>query len=961
MKKLIFKYISQSAPQAFAIIQKSGFTFKEKKHLYQLKKSTLSKNKTKFKMIEQVIKNYESTNKSNLKFSNLTLWEIADAPYQLPTLLKVVHNSTELLKIFEDVNDIVYVSRRKGACKVFELLLNTMRRNTLIDRIQSQGLMKIMRKNGASQPLNLILDDNAFYPLKNLIGIENIIDISSHDGGKQVLDLILDDASYTKLIELLGKDNFLKIANKSGSRQTFDLFLKDNSFQKLAERIGKDFVIQIAMHMGSRPVFDIILDDKKYAQLLEQFGKNLPLLISTGTRPVFDILLNKESYKILLERLGKSLLIKIARHNGSKKVLETILDTPSYTTLVERLGKENLLKISNRDGSKKVFDIVLNKTDYETLIGYLGKNNFVKMASYMFGSRKIFDLLLDPKTYKNLTSQLGQEAVGNIAKYRGARSVLELILKKNSFSLLLSRLGKDLFLKIACQDNAITALNLIVDTERWNILNQFFSKKNLIKLSQDKYLKFSLEYMVTRHKELSKYFSKESIYKYTLIPNKNQKGLTDTALNYLFNSLHFKEEEVLILTKISGRFFQHILELLQHHESEICKFFEENGENFLPSYSLNSSMNNHASLKHLNQRALWFIALVEYNKFCIDDPLTMDELFFLKKITLTNGSVETFFTHKQRLLKLTGRFPSADRKKIWPKMIGTDFIDSDYWYFKLRTIASPEVLLWYIEKGEFYIRSILNMQQSETHKLTQCGDLRFRLLLNTQRSETHKLTDNFNQKDQLLFMHCLQNYKIRAHIAERYEEELKSFTDYPANRYLTNEINYQFCVISTPFGSSLQLIDWLRIVMIIYNFIDTERRKLDVSEKGDDKLEPPSTPSHELKLNYPEIVFKDNSIHVNIGKNLLDTILFSASEQNISPPPPKKRRKTVPYNTSQAILSPLLPTDINYQEMLFEDKDFQFDFCTLLENFKWDQLEDPEIPAIPSLDYLSSSENDDQD
>ena len=603
----------------------------------------------------------------------------------------------------------IKIARHDNSRQVFDLLLKKKKFKVLIDSIGHEDFLKICKHHGSKQVLDILSKNNTFDSLVNLIGKKELIKISSHDGSAKMLQFILENPQFDLLINLIGVDNFITIASFSGASQVFDLLLDKDSFETLKDRLGIEDLIKASSHIGALPTLHLILNKSTYDTLVSRIGKNNLSKIAnkSGSRQVLDILINDDSFDTLVERLGRESLIRLACHEGSKQVLSVLLNLDSFNMLCSRLGKNNVPLVATVFGAKKVFDIFLKDSTYLKLLSRLGEKALIKIAIQPH-SNQVFGFFLKNETYSKLLNILGHDTLIKIASTYDSKHILELLLKKGNFNLLINRLGIENFINLSTHSKSGTFLDYILDSEKWSILSAIFDKTSLSIIGANFKLSKNLKYTIDNYSILSKFFNKDSLSKFVLLPNKDQVGLYEDSLHQLMTSFHFKEEDVLALTKLAGRFIPDILRLFQYHPDDIQQLFM--GEDRLPfpiqTVNLNDEKVFQVSIPpHLSSKDICLIGLVELHKYSNSDPFCLEELIYLKQIFYKTNSKKNHFEFIKRLLKITSDISSPERKEVWGNLIYNNYLSSDSWIYILRSLP-PRLRQWFIESGEKYLKSL---------------------------------------------------------------------------------------------------------------------------------------------------------------------------------------------------------------------------------------------------------------
>ena len=989
MPTLDLKYLAILLSHVFPVIRKSGIAIRLKGSIEELQKSVSLKNRSRYLSIRMLIEKYSNFHKNDTepRFDAWSLWQIADSKFSYKVLEYVTKNDKAILDLFEDVNDIIHISRKPGSSKVLAMLIKDNTAQKIVDRVGEIGLVQLSRSDGCKYVLEMILDDDTYGLLVERVGSDEVIHIGCRTGARLVLKLILNDKYYQILIQRLGKDglvkmaknggasqalkmilskdydtlldrlgkeNLIKVGSYDGSKQVLDLFLDKQAFELLVRRLGFDMLIKVSCKLGARRVLDLILKTSLFEELRERLGQGGLLKIlskaggaqvlqvflkknafnrlvtclgkdgvfrvgcQNGAKQVFDLILKKDNFDILSKRLDKEDLIKIASHGGGCQVLSFFLNQQKYDTLRQFLGEEGLIKIANTNGSKNVFDMFLKKGLFDTLVRRLGKDGLIKVCSRC-GSRKILNLILDnnvfaklkqsigaewlvklassdgsyqilkmllkPDLFSILSNRLGKDVILKIACFEGSKLVLDLFLKKGTIDILLSRLGEDGLTKIACNNSArlvldlildgdkhatllerlgaqgliqvannhssSTILKVVLDDERWCFLKSVFPFPYLIGMLSKQKLRLSLVNISKNHKLLSRYLSKKSLYRYASLSHKNQSGLEISCLHNLINTFKFDEDEILVLAKLSGRFLPYIIRLIQQHESKIHTLFEGCVRLSTPSsYSDHFKNKKDVLFKRLDEKGRWLISLVELNQYCINEALTLDELFLLRSYEIQFSSIKNAFVQIGRLIKLTGIYSISERKHLWEILSSKEYMIENTWFCMLNAL-SPLLRKWFIQRGEGYINFLF---YAIPHTFS-------------------KMKGDYTIKDQEFLMFCMQNVKVRAFVVQMFYKHL-SVMVHNFSQYLISEQNNSECVVSVESDHPLHALDWIRMVLTIYDFYDCKKPhdcetyvlKPCLNYLTSHKLK-------KLKTNYPKVVLNHGKVYVNIQKELLNSIL----------------------------------------------------------------------------------------
>ena len=836
---------------------------------------------------------------------------------------------------------IFKIAPQFGAKQVLDIILDTDNFNMLQTQLGDR-FIKISCKIGAKKVLDMLMDKDIFESLEQLLGKEKLLYIASKGGASQTFELFLKTDIVDTLVKRLGKDEMIKIACNDGSRQVFDLILKKSAYDTLIKYLGKETLVKISSNNGSRQVLNFIIDPKKRPILLERLGQSGLAKVArpSGARQVLDLLFDKKKYDLLVQRLGIEGLIKIASRAGARQTLELIINNDSYATLLHSLGKETLIKIGSQNSASQALDIVLNHDIFQSLISVLGKDGFTKIAC-SGGAKTIFELILDKNSFQLLRAKLGLGNLINIASNIGSKPLLDLLLNKSSFDTLLKRLGIDILIQVASKENAkqtfnmildtkiydklvsrlgkdnflyvikrayITpTLNLILDLKNWLILKSVFDLETLIKMISLTKYRYNLLNLVDNYETLSTHFSIKSLYKYTILPIRDRKGLIMPYLDQLKSRFSFTESEILVLAKLAGRFIPQIIQLFFDHEQAIKKIFYE-----ISAYKNDGAINK----RHEITSKECIINLIEMHQFCITSALSIDEIHYLKQNTPYVPNNETPYIRIKRLLRLTGSFPSTQRMVLWQKLFQDKFLHDHHWVFKLSEL-SLDLREWFIETGYNYLHYLIFPEYYSA--------------LN------HLYKEDMRNEDTLI--RCLESAKIR-----------KLFSQTCPKSKLDSYLNFQFvCVLETSCNFSVigpkppvcfDTLTWVIIIMHLYDAIE----------------------SFFSFKHIPKITFNNKRLLVNIPKQSIQEILdFQNSStkertENIVKPS-LKRQLPAPLSPdskkirlSSPILSLASPTPSS-------SSDEMNDFNALIESCDWDNLLDRDETIMDESNLFSLLDN----
>ena len=514
MSLILYKILTTIQSHILPVIRKSGLSIQLTSDIAKLRDSVLSRNQSTFDYINGLITGYLMNSKHSfrIRFDEKTLWQIADSRYSQNTLGFILENDSTFLTMFEDIKDLIRISKvggainvlllflkkgsiellnerlsakeliqiasRYGAKSIFDCVVNTKSFNILIERLGKEGFFKIANNNGSKHVFDLILDNDCYQKLLDRLGIDAVIKIGSNSGAKKIFDHILNDKKYKTIMSLVDKKQFAQIARNQGSVKVIDLILDPRKFPIILKKIGKDNFFKIAINNGSRQVFDILLKDNNFDTLKDKLGEEELIDVASQYRvsKVLEILLDPDMLETLLDRIGKVALIKITHHQGAVALLEMILDKSIFDTLLNRLGKDSLFEIICDRGTRKLFDLILDQNTLAILKDYFGEDNLVKIAKHT-GSKQVLDLFLNPQNIKILEERIGKDNIIKIARRGCSSFIFELIIDTTTYELLLERIGKIAMIEIASYHGAKKVFDMILDSKIFDTLVERLGKK----------------------------------------------------------------------------------------------------------------------------------------------------------------------------------------------------------------------------------------------------------------------------------------------------------------------------------------------------------------------------------------------------------------------------------------------------------------------------------------------------
>ena len=681
---------------------------------------------------------------------------------------------------------------------IFSLILNNSKWFQLMDRIDKDIFSNILKKSGVKKILGSILDDDVWSLMQHRLGLEDAKKFVNFASCASVYDVVLVDKYWFKFKDRFTMDSFIKLCSYKGSICMFNCIFDNDNWSILSKRLGESF-LKVACNDGSRNVLQFFLDSDKWFTLLGRLGINYLIDISShiGSRNVLEILFLNESWDKLIDRLGILGIYKVSNHKGARSLLNLFLDNSKWAKLEGRLGKVMIIKLASCEGAKNVLDLFLDDDKWHLLLERLGKQGLLNL-SFGAGSILLLKMFLDNKKWFRLVSILGKEKLLKYSHTCGFRSFLELALDPKKWSKLLERLGTHTVFNMLSNMNVKSLFLFFLQDKNWFLLDKIFGPDRVKYCCSSVPSVSNLKNLFSSYSYLSLCFDSKNLYRYLLLPSKDQLGLTESTLSVLSSDFCFKPSSILLLTRLSGRHLPYLLSLFQNEKISLLEMFETGG--FPSSFCKNNFECKVHDLELLSKdrdkRCFFWLALL--NKFCPDSALSLRELQYLRHILPLNLSDKESWTFLKNILSLTGLFSSSYRVQMYEYLKDKNWIYDSSLSIRLKELPL-NLHAFLIESGmEFGLYFFDSFESGVLPD--RSWDLEY-----MHRS----------------FMKCLKYYKIRYYFIERFNDCCSEFKFYKKDFYLSDIREDQVQIfVNKPF--ILTIHDWFCVMLSIYKFMDLE-------------------------------------------------------------------------------------------------------------------------------------------
>ena len=909
------KLVSELVLKTYNTIKSTGIPIKLEENEEKLIEEVKRKNKNNYEKIKITIELYIELSKSKYKkrFEKNILWEIANKKNALKIIQYVTKNSIELLEIFEDTKDIIRIGRRVSSNETLEIIKNRHYREKLNKRVGSinlvkiasndcahnvlmtitddrswkkleerlgkKGIIKISNHNGSFKILQTILDNTKWQKLRELLDVEEIIKISGLSGGLQILNLILTDDRLEELKKILKENEWLKILCHHGSMSVIEILMKPENWKKLNKRLNKELIVKIAGNHSTSYILEIILDDKKWEELNEKIGYMafIKIAMRRGARHTLEFLLNKDNWERLISNHEKEEIIKVAKNEGAKSVLEILIDKDKWSKLMNEVGKENAKEIASKGGSINTLEIILKKESWEKIKKRIGFNNAIIIAK-QHGGYRILEIIKNDHKWETLSNRIKNKTLRKIATQVKGENILRIYLDDKKWNIIKKRIEEKELDELIGHKNSSKIIMDILNDKKWHKLMERIDKEDLIEITKHV---DSLEIIETILENQSWEKIKKRIHKKHLkeiIKNGNSNKLLyvvindekwkktvllirlieDKPIEQISEALIIRTLKVQIEKKDNEETYDHKNNTNEENDNEKklikgyqfdpkeAKWIKSTAKNFL-GYILDLTINQKEALENvfdgfgiplmkgqeikikqdesenIDNEKEWIKTLAQLNKHCKNTPLSIEELHYLKIDQPSNLS------EKQRLKRLTdgleilGEFDNPERIELWRKITKNKWIEKRVWIERLKNITK-EKKRWLIKNG---ITELKN-------KIVKDIEIR-----------------DFDEKEQKEIIGNIKIRTIREVIKENFVLE---FEEEKLENLEFNEIEQHTTEIKRKNKEGMKKIEWLLIAIKTYDFLD-------------------QTLYWEKQIKYPEIIYKDHHIKIEMKKNKIENMI----------------------------------------------------------------------------------------
>ena len=716
----------------------------QKESLIYLKRSAAIKNKRRFKSISSVISNYMSTvsNKMDKHFEEKLLWQVADYSSSFMTVLFLVEHEKQLLDAFEDLSDLVAISKHSCSYRELGILCDYKRRSLLLRRLGSFDLVKISSRFDAVAVLEMFLNHADWLKLRSVLSKEVFLKIASCDGAKVTLSYFLNDEIRFKLIKRVGFDLLIYICMRRGAKNILAFYLDDDKWSKLAKRLGEDGLRFVSKFEGAKHILEILENNDNWFKLEERLLREgiLRMISNNFTRSFFMMILDDNKWFKLLERLGADVLFKASNFVNVKHVFDMILDDNKWFKLLDRLGFDVLFKASNFSHVKYVFDMILDNDIWDKLLDRISKESVYKILTYD-NAKMSLELILKDDLWEDLLSKIDKSLINRILSFKGGGHILNIVLDKlqwckissrmysncawNSllaledvgsilpyvlddirWCKLRNRLGEALFIQCIVQGGYSKTFNFILDDASWRNFVFEFSKSQISHLILSRVDVDNLKYFFSNKDFLKGCLTNQQLQYCLFMSNKHFILFTHSLFKEMNLVYGFSVSETLILLKCSHRHLYTVLDLVRNNSTLIFEIFNSLGVFGEPRIMIPLSFKKVDSTNKLIYR-LAIVFLSDLHQYCLSAPLTSFDFVTLSHMLNSKDTQLSKFSDLQRLVCITGDFSSSDRFEYWYRLDSLKWLGNDdiFQFLKLLSMEARKIL---IEKGSPVLYSFMS-------------------------------------------------------------------------------------------------------------------------------------------------------------------------------------------------------------------------------------------------------------
>ena len=580
------------------------------------------------------------------------------------------------------IQNIVKISRQVGAKNVFEIFLNPKHWHTLtnIYNLDKNSIVKIANHRDAKNVFEILLNPKYWHTLTNVYKLDtrHIVKISNNKTARNSLDILLDLSKWKILIETyqLDIDTIIQITSTTCAKDVLTILMTPKNWETLTQtyRFTVNEIRKITCKNGSKNVLNILLNPENWKTLTDVYQLDVASIakISSqdGARKTLELLLDPKNWTILTKtcQLDVNSIVKITSHHGIKKILAILLNPDNWKTLTERchLDSNQIVKIASHDGAMLVFKIILNENNWRTLTEtyQLDTDSIVNISAHS-GARHVLEILLNPKNWYTLTNvyHFDHTTIAKIANNDGAKKTFKLLLDPQNWKTLTQDLGFDTcnIVSICSQHISGSILEILLDPQKYTLLCSIFGKNNLFNLASSQRSSRHFSSFIQAYDQLKQYFNQSSMTTILQLSTRDQQGLLSIFKSPLKNALSFSNQDILSLAKISGRYLPHIFNLIYTHTEDIASLFSGYGlpiTHFLPS-------SHYISLANLSHKDHWVLSLANLHQHCLNDPLSLDDLKFLRNSLPLMLNHDSRMNHLKHLIRTSAKANSKDRLTIW--------------------------------------------------------------------------------------------------------------------------------------------------------------------------------------------------------------------------------------------------------------------------------------------------------
>ena len=664
----------------FCKIPTTGSYVCQKKSLEKLKFSVYSKNLTNYGVIAKSIGDYVSTvdSGSSSCFSEYELWQIADHPMSSVTVLFVIKNQKNLFIAFEDVGDIIRISRHTGAHLVLSHLCQFSNRSELLNRISPLDLVKISSQKGSHKVLELFMDPRSWTTLVDRLGKDLVIKVASLAGSRQVFQICLKNFLWSTLVNRIGIDDLRRLTSFKGAAKVLDLFLRSGVWEILSKRVGPSFLLKLSCQPHSFSLLNYILNSKICDVLKDRVDDHevFKIFSSSFSKDVLDLVQDEMIWSKLESRIGKKCLLNLLSSQGSFKILKTILDDrcwfdlssrlgnylsffqnssfavdffsyamqpEPWQKLLDRVGLDVLGSISNLNYIGNILESILDDRDWQILSQNFPSDFIKEVCKSSVGAKLLMFLLkkenmpilsrcrdlsdakfvqvidvlklfLDPKKMKIIKSCLDDGMIADLLIRYESKLLFEKVLDQSKWTYLVSHLNQKNVLKLFFHSDANNILGLLLVESNLKVLARLVGSEKIVDLALNVSNVLILDYLIHSADFLIETFSDKDIFEFSTLSIDDLKGLSAYTINRLKNVYEFDNSDILSFLILSGKNISYILFLIDSKLDLVELMFSSIEISFLFKIDQCEKVLKIEELSIFSRKRFFFICLIEFCK-----------------------------------------------------------------------------------------------------------------------------------------------------------------------------------------------------------------------------------------------------------------------------------------------------------------------------------------------------------